>query len=108
MDVVTTTGSRLGEGARLEAWVRASLNAQSLGSRMLALSGDHRLIPDWYERYVPKGPICSILPSIYGQRVLWHYLEEHVGCCEHSLVQQVGFNVNFCSLRFLYLIVRSM
>ena len=40
-------------GERLRAWLRASLNQQALGARLIALYRQQRLLERWYTRYAP-------------------------------------------------------
>lgn len=50
------------KGAQLRAWLRASLNQQALGARLLALYRRQPLLAQWYTRY-SNGPCIAWLQN---------------------------------------------
>jgi len=51
-------------GARLRAWLRASLNQQALGGRLLVLYRCQALLAKWYTRRVPHKWLPGHIPAL--------------------------------------------
>lgn len=53
-----------GAGSRVQAWLRASLNQQALGARLLALYGCRPLLERHYSTWVPSAKRLDRLLSL--------------------------------------------